>query len=57
MQRWRCHWHWLLAQGQAQAQQNALSDILGMVGSGAFNGLFGGGKSIGNGGYGLKEKL
>lgn len=43
--------------GQAQAQQNALSDILGMVGSGAFNGLFGGGKSIGNSGYGLKEKL
>lgn len=43
--------------GQAQAQQNALSDILGMVGSGAFNGLFGSGKSIGNSGYGLKEKL
>lgn len=43
--------------GQAQAQQNALSDIMGMVGSGAFNGLFGGGKSIGNSGYGLKEKL
>lgn len=43
--------------GQAQAQQNALSDILGMVGYGAFNGLFGSGKSISNSGYGLKEKL
>lgn len=42
--------------GRAQAQQNALADILGMVGSGAFGGLFGG-KSIGNSGYGLKEKL
>lgn len=49
--------------GRAQAQQNALADIMGMVGSGAFGGLFGGksignsGKSIGNSGYGLKEKL
>ena len=42
--------------GRAQAQQNALADIMGMVGSGAFGGLFGG-KSIDNSGYSLKEKL
>ena len=38
---------------RGQAQQNVLADLIGMYGSG----MFGGGKSIGNSGYGLKEKL